>query len=266
MERSPSAAEGRESVLLLRAVLDTDEARLRASPEAEVTAADRRRFEDLVRRRAAGEPVAYLLGEREFFGRDFAVDPRVLIPRPESEHLIELAMAAGLPRGARILDLGTGSGCLAVTLAGELPGARVVAVDRWLSPLAMATVNVRRHGAGDRVSLVAADWASAIDISNFDLVVANPPYLSEADWQACDIDVRGFEPRRALVACDDGLAAYRRLTSTFRRLKNGCRVALEIGAGQGPQVAAMCERDLGNVAIHRDLSGLDRVVVGTRVL
>lgn len=262
---SPAIA-AREASLLLKSVLDVDEALLRAHPEREVGRGQAATFVDHLRRRAEGEPAAYLTGVREFYGRDFAVDGRVLIPRPETELLVELALGLPLPPRPQILDLGTGSGCLAVSLACELPGASVTAVDCSLATLVCAAANALNHGVATRIQLLCAEWTRALDLTAFDLAVVNPPYLSEEEWERCAIEIRNHEPRPALVAGEDGLAAYRQLAAAFTELRPGCRVLFEIGATQAAEVTAICGPILesASMQIHRDLSGLERAVVGTR--
>ncbi|HJX29902.1 MAG TPA: peptide chain release factor N(5)-glutamine methyltransferase, partial [Thermoanaerobaculia bacterium] len=178
---TPFGAPPREAVLLLGKVLGLNEAQVLARDRDEVDPAAASRFGEILERRLTGEPVAYLFGEREFYGRPFQVDNRVLIPRPETEHLIEEALAETLPPGPLILDIGTGTGILAVTLALEIPGARVVATDLSAGALAVAAHNARRLGAADRVFLVRTDLAAGLDLSRFDLVVSNPPYIDPAD-------------------------------------------------------------------------------------
>ena len=170
-------ASPREAHLLLGHVLGLGEASLLARDDAAVSEDDSARFTALIERRLAGEPVAYLVGSKEFFGRPFAIDRRVLVPRPETEHLVEaaLALAGSLPPRPRILDIGTGSGCIAVTLALELPASRVAATDR--SPAALAVAQRNANALGAHVEFVAADWASTLRAECFDLVVSNPPYL-----------------------------------------------------------------------------------------
>lgn len=257
---------GREASLLLKSVLEIDEAELRAHPERPVARRDAETFIDRLRRRAAGEPAAYLTGHREFYGRPFEVDARVLIPRPESELLVDLALATPLPARPQILDLGTGSGCLAVSLAAEQPAARVTATDISPAALACAAANGRRHRVADRIRFVGSDWTRAVDLRHFDLAVVNPPYLSDEEWRQSAREIREHEPRGALVAAEHGLAEYRRLADAFVDLRPGCRVLFEIGARQAAEVVALCGPILedDSVQIHRDLSGLDRAVVGTR--
>lgn len=289
---------GREARLLLADLLGLDEARLLARPEVELSPGDAARFEALLARRAAGEPAAYLLGRREFYGRDFAVDPRVLVPRPETEHLVEAALALELPEAPGILDVGTGSGCLAVTLALERAGARVTATDRSLGALAVARRNALvlgasalptgatdahgspRPGARDGTSgrvpagvqptaagvrFVAADLAAGLDVARFDLVVSNPPYIAEAEVASLPVDVREHEPHEALVAGPTGLEAYARLASRLGALRPGTPLLLEVGAGQAAAVVALLD---GAGFVHErtvpDYAGIPRVVIGRR--
>ncbi len=195
---TPFGAPPREASLLLGRVLGLSEAQLLARDREPMAADAAARFEALLARRLAGEPVAYLTGEKEFWGRPFRVDRRVLIPRPETEHVVEAALAERLPERPRLLDVGTGSGCLAVTLALELPGARVAATDLSPAALALAAANARALGAGARVSFLAADLAAGLDLGAFDLVVSNPPYIDPAELPELSPEVCAFEPRLAL--------------------------------------------------------------------
>ncbi len=252
-------ATAREAHLLLGHVLGLGEASLLARDEREVAAAEAARFTALLERRLAGEPVAYLVGSREFFGREFAVDARVLVPRPESEHLVEaaLALAAALPPRPRVLDLGAGSGCLAVTLALELPGSRVVATDRSPAALALAAGNARVLGAD--VALLAGDWAAPLQAASFDLVVSNPPYLDPEGRVAAE--VARWEPAAALWAGAGGLAAYGELLATLAAARPGTRLLLEVGLGQAAAVTSLAAAaGWREVAVHPDLAGIERVV------
>jgi release factor glutamine methyltransferase len=248
----------REASLLLARVLEWSEARVLAHPEVTLDGAATRRFADLLERRLSGEPVAYLFGEREFYGRTFHVDRRVLIPRPESEHLIERALALDLPAAPRILDLGTGSGCLAVTLALELPQAHVVATDLSPAALAVARGNARRLAAP--VAFAAADLATALRLERFDLVVANPPYVGREEAPELSPEVVEHEPHLALFAADRGLAVIRRLLSELGGLPPAARLLLEIGHRQAE--ALRCEAagsafDLEEIGL--DLAGRSRI-------
>lgn len=224
----------------------------------------------LLRRRAAGEPVAYLVGAREFYGRRFEVTPDVLIPRPETELVVERALgwarsrAGAAGEGLRIADLGTGSGCIAVTLALELPGAEVVAVDLAPKALAVAGENARRLGAGERVRLVEGSWLEPLgDRPGLDLVVANPPYVAEPEVAGLMSEVRDHEPRLALVAGPDGMDAYAAIaTGLAAALAPGGAVVVEVDPRRAAAVAGLLAACLegATVTTSRDLAGHDRTV------
>jgi len=232
---------------------------LLARDDLEVSAEDSARFEALVERRLGGEPVAYLLGSKEFFGRSFAVDRRVLVPRPETEHLVEAAieLADSLPPRPRILDLGTGSACIAVTLALEITGSRVAATDRSPAALAVASANARALDAS--VALAAAEWAGPLRVEAFDLIVSNPPYLDPAG--PVMPEVIAWEPATALWAGTGGLDAYRELLASLAAARAGTPLLLEIGLGQATPLAELAENAGWHIAaVHRDLAGIERVV------
>jgi release factor glutamine methyltransferase len=231
----------REAALLLGRVLGLSEAQILAREEHEVAPEAAERFRALLARRLTGEPVAYLFGEREFFGRIFHVDRRVLIPRPETEHTVEEALAAPLPPSPWILDIGTGSGCLAVTLALEIPGARSVATDLSPGALEVAAGNARRLGAGGRFHAVGADLARGLDLGRFDLVVSNPPYIDRADAPSLSPEVCDFEPHLALFAPGSGDSVLARLFTELAALRSGARLILEIGYGQLGSVRRQAE-------------------------
>lgn len=258
------AAEGpsaREVYLLLGHLLGWDEARLRAREETEVPIEVAAAFDALVERRRMGEPAAYLVGRREFFGRPFLVDERALIPRPESEHLVEAALDLPFRTPPRFLDVGTGTGCLAVTLALELAGSLGVAIDASPGALALAAANVRALGA-DRVLLAGGDLVDAIDLSRIDLVVANLPYVAGPEAPGLAPGVLAFEPAAALFAGDGGLALIRRLLTGLAALRPGTPVLLEIGHDQAEAVAAAAEvSGLDVVEVRRDYAALPRVVI-----
>jgi release factor glutamine methyltransferase len=231
---APFDPSTREAALLLGHVLGLSEAQVLARGGQPAGETARRLFLGLLERRLGGEPVAYLLGEREFYGRSFAVDRRVLVPRPETEHLVEAALAARLPAAPRILDLGTGSGCLAVTLALELPAARVVATDLSPGALAVAAANVRRWQVEERVALAAADLFAGLDLAAFDLVVSNPPYVDRRDASSLSPEVVDFEPPLALFAGERGEAVLAEIFAGAAALCPGALVLVEIGHGQLP--------------------------------
>jgi release factor glutamine methyltransferase len=255
---------GREARLLLGHLLGRDEGRLLATDDEVAAQGLEPRFRALLARRAAGEPLAYLTGEREFYGRPFAVDRRVLIPRRETEHLVEIALELPLPAAARVLDVGTGSGCLAVTLARERPAWRPVATDVSLGALAVARANARRHGVAERVRLVAADLLAPFAAAAFDLVLGNPPYVEAGVLPYLPADVRDYEPHLALAGGDDGLELARRLIAqSAERLAPGAYVALEYGFGQADAVVALAQEAarFDRVEVRRDLAGIERDVL-----
>lgn len=213
-------------------------------------------------RRLAGEPVAYILGQREFYGWTFQVGPTTLIPRPETEHLVEAALARGCRR-ARVLDIGTGSGCIAITLNLERPDWRVTAVDISTEALAMARANGARLGCG--VEWLASDLFEALAGRTWDLIVSNPPYIAEADPHLDQGDVR-FEPRGALASGVDGLDAIRAIVKQApAHLAPGGWLLLEHGYDQGEAVPALlAEAGFVEVFMERDLAGQPRVSGGRR--
>jgi release factor glutamine methyltransferase len=254
---APFAPSPREARLLLGAVLGWSEAQVLARDDAEVPEAAAAAFAGLLERRLGGEPVAYLLGRREFWGRTFTVDSRVLVPRPETEHLVEAALALPLPPLPRILDLGTGSGCLAVTLALEIPGSRVMAVDRSPAALAVARHNASELGA--HVGLLAGDWTQALTVTAVDLVVSNPPYLDPAE--PIPSEVTAWEPPQALWGGAGGLTVIAELLATLGALRRGTPLLLEIGAGQLSPLQDLAAAAGWTLAASRaDLAGIPRVV------
>lgn len=257
---TPFGASTREARLLLGHVLGLSEARVIARQEKEVPPEAEKRFRDLLARRLTGEPVSYLLGEREFWGRSFLVDPRVLIPRPETEHLVEVALAEPLPERPWILDVGTGSGILAVTLALGVPGSRVVATDLSPGALAVAAGNARRLGA--RISLVNTDLAAGLDLSRFDLVVSNPPYVDRSEIPEISPEVYGFEPPLALFPPGAGDSLYPRLFAQCAGLRPGVGLAVEIGRGQLDAVRRHARgAGLEIAEVREDYAGIPRTVM-----
>lgn len=217
----------------------------------------------LIAQRTAGEPVAYILGEREFFGLRFAVTPAVLIPRPDTELLVEAALRHVPEQAAcRILDLGTGSGAIAITLAYQRPMANVVAVDASIEALAVAQTNARRLGTGN-VSFVAGNWYSELAVKKFDMIVANPPYIAAVDPHLDAGDLR-FEPRQALASGNDGLDDLRIIIAgaPMHLVKDGW-LLLEHGYDQADAVMALLQQNgFTQTATQCDLAGLNRVSGG----
>ena len=231
-------------------------------------ASSRAAFETLVARRAAGEPLQYLLGEWEFLGRTFYVDSRALIPRLETEGVVEAARAAA-PGARALADLGTGSGILAVTLALERPEAHVLAIDRSPAALALAAANARRHGVSERVTTVASDWLSAFAPRPlFDLAVANPPYVAVADAPHLAKTVSDFEPPLALYGGNDGLEPMRALLAGLAVfLRPGAPFVFELGYGQARDVSALVEASgtFRLVDIRLDVAGIPRTATALRL-
>jgi release factor glutamine methyltransferase len=245
-----------DAELLLAAATGWDRARLAAHPEAEIPAAAGRRFAEMVRRRLRREPVAYILGRRGFRRLELAVDPRVLIPRPETELLVELALEL---HPERVLDVGTGSGAIALAIADELPGCAVVAVDTSPAALELARENAERTGLSGRVELSLGSVPPAE--GGFGLVVANLPYVSEAEWGGLQPEVTEWEPREALLAGADGLDAIRAAIPALAGIAEV--LALEVGAGQGGAVGdLLLAAGFGAVETRPDLAGIPRVVIG----
>ncbi len=255
-------APPREAVLLLGRVLGLTEAQILARDREEVPGEAAERFRALLARRLAGEPVAYLFEEREFYGRPFHVDDRVLIPRPETEHVVEAALAEPLPPRPWILDVGTGSGILAVTLALEVSGSRAVATDLSAGALAVAAGNARRLGVGDRVFPVRTDLTAGLDLSRFDLVVSNPPYIDPADAADLSPEVCNFEPHLALFAPGGGDSVLARLFELCAGMRSGIRLIVEIGYGQLEIARRHAEASaLLLEEAWRDYSGIPRVLI-----
>jgi len=253
-----AALEPREARLLLARATGFSEASVLAHPERELPAEAEAAFREFAARRARGEPIAYLLGEKEFYGLPLAVTPAVLIPRPETELLVELALREEF---GSALDLGTGSGAVALALKRHRPGARIVAVERSAAALAIAKRNALRLGL--EVEFRHGLWFEPVAGERFDLVVSNPPYVREGDPHLAEGDVR-FEPCPALVAGPDGLDAIREIVGgAAGHLRPGGRLLLEHGLGQDAQVRSLLgEAGIEEPATWPDLAGIARVSGG----
>jgi release factor glutamine methyltransferase len=250
----------RDAELILAHVLGCDRAALLTHPERVLLPAETNQFENLLTRRQASEPVQYLTGAQEFFGLLFEVSPDVLIPRPETEHLVE-AVLERFDRDAnpRIVDVGTGSGAIAVAIAHALPRSQVTALDLSPSALEVARRNAERHGVIDRVTLLQSDLLAAAGPREFDVVVSNPPYI--ADGERLEPQVANYEPRSALYAGPTGLEIYQRLIPQARNaLVPGGWLIMEIGYGQQPALQTLL-RGWREVSFAPDLQGIPRVVL-----
>jgi release factor glutamine methyltransferase len=245
-----------DAELLLAGASGRDRAALAADPDAPVDPSIARAFGAWVRRRVRREPVAYILGRRGFRRHELRVDPRALIPRPETELLVEVALEL---RPRQVLDVGTGSGAVALAVADELPEAAVVATDVSTGALALARENASRLGLAERIRF---ERGTVPEGERFDLVLANLPYVREDEWASLEPEINRHEPREALVTGPDGLDAIR---SLLARPPTCEAIALEVGAGQAAEVEALVEAagftDQGR---RRDLAGIERVVVGSR--
>lgn len=226
-------------------------------------------FDAMVARRETLEPVAYILGEQEFWSLTFKVTPATLIPRPDTETLVEVGLShLGSTPGAAILDLGTGSGCILLSLLHEQVQASGLGVDKSAGALAVAAENASRLGLQQRTQFLEASWFEALapGRDTFDLIVSNPPYIPTADIARLMQDVRDFEPMGALDGGDDGLGPYRLITQqSSQYLNDGGMLAVEVGIGQASDVASLFEAEgFQGVAITKDLAGIDRVVRGKK--
>jgi release factor glutamine methyltransferase len=262
-DESGGSAAPREVELLLSHALGHDRAWLYAHADDPLVAADAVQFHALLLRRATGEPVAYIVGRREFWSLDFAVTPDVLIPRPETELLVELALRRiAQNTQVEIADLGTGSGAIALALAHERPRARVTATDASVAALTVARGNAQRLGFGN-VEFAQGDWCAALADRKFDLIVSNPPYIAATDAHLGRGDLR-FEPRAALTSGADGLDAIRAIVRAApAHLQPGGWLLLEHGHDQGAGVRALLEKSgFVEVSTERDLEGRERVSGG----
>ena len=250
--------------LLLRFTLDCDRAYLYAHPERELTTEEQTRYEEALAQRARGIPAQYITGHQEFWGMDFIVNPAVLIPRPETEHVIETVLQlvnggrASSP-GMRIVDVGTGSGCIALALAKELPDAEVHATDISPAALEVARANAARHQLENRIQFHETDLLQCLERARLDFVVSNPPYVGESEQDQVQLGVRKFEPRKAVFAGPTGLEVIERLIPQAQAaLKPGGWLVMEISGTMAEGVKRLLAQWI-DVSVTNDLQGIPRV-------
>jgi release factor glutamine methyltransferase len=256
--------------ILVGHALGLDHTGLVRAGERLLEAAEIARIEAMAARRLAGEPVARITGIKEFWGLPLRVTPAVLVPRPETETVVEQALATldregPRSRALRFADLGVGSGAILIALLTELPNACAIGTDREPSALALARENARRLGVAARAEFVACDFGAAL-ASGYDLVVTNPPYIRSGEIAELELDVRGFDPRGALDGGPDGLSAYRAIAADAQRIvAPNAHLIAEIGKGQGDAVAALfAAAGFGGIRIAPDLAGIPRAVAAIR--
>lgn len=255
-----------DAEVLARHALGWDRATLLSRGREAAPADFAERFDALVSRRVLREPVAYIVGHREFWGLEFEVTPDVLIPRPETEIIVEEAIAFARANDChRVVDAGTGSGCIAIAVAYELPAVRVIATDLSAAALAVAARNARRHGVANRVSFVRTDLLDGLE-ARADLILANPPYVVDRDAAALQPEVATYEPLSALFGGADGLVVIRRLLQQApKALALGGRLVIEFGMGQEPDLQqAAATAGWTTVRVRSDLQGIPRTIVLSR--
>ena len=256
-----------DSMVLLRHVLGIAPAEMHAYRERPLTALQTEAFNALIQRRSRGVPIQYLTGEQEFFGLPFHVSPDVLIPRPETEHLVEAAIARleDIP-APRIADVGTGSGAIAVSLAHALPNAEIVALDISPAALAVAARNAQRNQVANQVRFVESDLLAAVSGESFDSIVSNPPYIAHLERKALPIEVRDYEPAQALFAGPTGMEFYQRLIPAANPLLvSGGWLIMEIGHGQRDAVRALLRGESwGSIEFIPDLQNIPRVALARK--
>ena len=258
--------------LLLMFTLACDRAYLYGHPERELTKEEQTRYSETLERRSSGIPAQYITGHQEFWGMDLIVTPAVLIPRPETEHVVERVVAqlavraaGGLPgEDLRIADVGTGSGCIALALAKELPQAEIHATDISAAALEIARANAARHQLDDRIHFSQSDLLDDVEEAPFDFVVSNPPYVGESEQDQVQLEVRKFEPRAAVFAGPTGTEVIERLIpQAFEKLKPGGFLVIEISDSISSRVRELLS-DWKSVEITEDLQGIARVAAAER--
>jgi release factor glutamine methyltransferase len=255
----------RDAEHLLMHAAGFDRAFLVANPASTLAPGVLARYDEYIERRSSAEPIQYIVGEQEFFGLRFEVSPDVLIPRPETEHLVE-ALLSRVPhdRALHIADVGTGSGAIAVAAAYSLPNAKIVALDLSKAALRVAGWNAQQHGVANRIRFLESDLLNAVGEECFDVIVSNPPYVAETERESLEEQVRGFEPNEALFAGPTGLEVYERLIPQAHvHLRAGGWLLMEIGEGQQKQIERLL-KTWSEVSFTADLQGIPRVAIARR--
>ena len=255
----------RDAELLLLRIIERDRVFLLTHPDTQLTEEQSAQYDAFLSRRRAHEPIQYILGEQEFYGLTFAVTPAVLIPRPETEHLVEALLArVSRDQPLRIADIGTGSGAIAIALAHYLPQAQITALDISESALAIARKNAETHHVADRTRFLHSDLLSAVAGETFDAIVSNPPYVAETDRATLEPQVRDYEPASALFAGPTGLDIYQRLIPQAQAaLKPEGWLLMEIGHGQREALTQLLA-GWTNVTFINDLQRIPRVAIAQR--
>ncbi len=273
LDDSGTANSAQEAVWLLAYALGMEHHELASRGEQSVTPDQLARTEAMVSRRIGREPLQYILGTQEFCGIEFCVSPAVLIPRPETELLVQAVLReGGLAEGATLVDVGTGSGCIAVTVATVLNGVRILALDCSAEALAIAKGNAERHGVGEKIAWIEGDLLLPLRDRNVvgavDIIVSNPPYIAEEEWARLQPEVRGFEPRSALVAGLRGTEFHERLLRDSKEflVPDGLLV-MELGQGQMALVRQAAEQAGGYTGLQtvKDETGIERILIARRV-
>ena len=270
LERQGMESPRLDAEVLLAHVMDCTRLDLYVRFEKPLSPGEIQRYRGLIQERGRGVPVAYLTNRREFFSLDFHVTPHVLIPRPETEHLVEAALEAlGPEEKALVVDAGAGSGCVGIALARNRPGIHVIATDVSREALNIVGLNARRLQVADRISLLLGDLLEGLAPRQggrpVQLILSNPPYVPLEDWNTLPRDVRTFEPQSALVARQKGTEFHTRLIRAAERvLVSGGALYMEIGHGQAEIVAPVMQKAFGNVEVREDLAGISRIIGGKK--
>ncbi len=255
-----------EARMLIAFVTGKDQTRIFGYPEDDIKAETVERLNEMLARRKKGEPIAYITGTREFWSLDFKVSPATLIPRPDSETLIEAVLNVTPDKNAnlRILDIGTGSGCLLLALLSELPNAEGVGIDINPKTCKIASENAKDLGLAERATFIEGDWMNGIQ-DRFNIIISNPPYIVETEIATLEIDVKLFEPHLALSGGPDGLAAYRQIAeqSAACLLPDGI-LAVEFGAGQAIDIKEILKNNGHKIEnVYQDIANLERCILAT---